>query len=188
MPGSTIKHPLVTEQVFTTGQVARLCTVGSNTVSHWFDSGLLRGYRIPGSRERRIPRSDLVAFLTHYEMPLGDLRSDVRSVLYVGSDPQYNKEAMAEFTFEHASCLFSAGIAFERFLPRCVIVDYDIGTAHAVQLCRSLKNLDASQRPVVIGIGAKDTVHSLGDDFLSKPVDITLLTATIIKKITPAVY
>src|SRR5205823_90621 len=42
--------------IFTTGQVAKICKVAPRTVSKWFDSGRLRGYRIPGSQDRRIPR------------------------------------------------------------------------------------------------------------------------------------
>ena len=37
-------------KVFTTGQVAKICKVAPRTVSKWFDSGRLRGYRIPGSQ------------------------------------------------------------------------------------------------------------------------------------------
>ena len=43
-------------KVFTTGQVAKICKVAPRTVSKWFDSGRLKGYRIPGSQDRRIPR------------------------------------------------------------------------------------------------------------------------------------
>src|ERR687886_569888 len=34
------------KKVFTTGQVAKICKVAPRTVSKWFDSGRLRGYRI----------------------------------------------------------------------------------------------------------------------------------------------
>ena len=44
------------KKVFTTGQVAKICQVAPRTVSKWFDSGRLKGYRIPGSQDRRIPR------------------------------------------------------------------------------------------------------------------------------------
>ena len=51
------------KKVFTTGQVAKICKVAPRTVSKWFDSGRLRGYRIPGSQDRRIPREHLIKFL-----------------------------------------------------------------------------------------------------------------------------
>ena len=37
-------------KVFTTGQVAKICKVAPRTVSKWFDSGRLKGYRIPDPR------------------------------------------------------------------------------------------------------------------------------------------
>ena len=51
------------KKVFTTGQVAKICKVAPRTVSKWFDSGRLKGYRIPGSQDRRIPREQLIRFL-----------------------------------------------------------------------------------------------------------------------------
>lgn len=50
-------------KVYTTSEVAAICNVSPRTVSKWFDSGRLKGYRIPGSQDRRIPRSYLLKFL-----------------------------------------------------------------------------------------------------------------------------
>ena len=51
------------KDVLTTGQVAEICSVAPRTVTKWFDSGQLKGYRIPGSRDRRIPTSELIRFM-----------------------------------------------------------------------------------------------------------------------------
>ncbi len=59
----------MSEKVFTTGNVARLCQVSPRTVTIWFDKGLLEGYRLPGSTDRRITRSSLVKFLEANGMP-----------------------------------------------------------------------------------------------------------------------
>ena len=64
------------KKVFTTGQVAKICKVAPRTVSKWFDSGRLRGYRIPGSQDRRIPREQLIKFLKEHGMPLGELEDE----------------------------------------------------------------------------------------------------------------
>jgi excisionase family DNA binding protein len=56
-------------RVFTTGQVAKICSVAPRTVQKWFDSGKLRGYRIPGSQDRRVPREQLIRFLRDNGMP-----------------------------------------------------------------------------------------------------------------------
>ena len=85
-------------KVFTTGQVAKICKVAPRTVSKWFDSGRLKGYRIPGSQDRRIPREYLIKFLKEHGMPLGDLEDEAMANALVASghpstpgynDPQY---------------------------------------------------------------------------------------------------
>ena len=49
--------------VFTMGQVARLLGVRPTTVANWHEDGHLKGYKIPGSNQRRFPREDVQRFL-----------------------------------------------------------------------------------------------------------------------------
>ncbi len=85
-----VQHSIYLEspmKVFTTGQVAKICKVAPRTVSKWFDSGRLKGYRIPGSQDRRIPREYLIKFLKEHGMPLGDLEDEAMAkVLIVAQD------------------------------------------------------------------------------------------------------
>ena len=75
------------KKVFTTGQVAKICKVAPRTVSKWFDSGRLKGYRIPGSQDRRIPREQLIRFLKEHGMPLGELEEEEwHKVLIIGAE------------------------------------------------------------------------------------------------------
>jgi uncharacterized protein (TIGR02996 family)/excisionase family DNA binding protein len=62
--------------VFTTGEVAKICRVAPVTVTRWFDSGRLRGYRIPGSQDRRIPRENLIRFLRENGLSLDWTRAE----------------------------------------------------------------------------------------------------------------
>ena len=57
-------------KVLTTGQVAEICEVAPRTVTKWFDDGKLEGYRIPGSRDRRIPLDKLKAFMKCSDIPI----------------------------------------------------------------------------------------------------------------------
>lgn len=66
-------------KVFTTGEVARICKVAPRTISKWFDSGRLKGYRIPGSQDRRIPREYLLKFLTEHGMETSDVPGEATS-------------------------------------------------------------------------------------------------------------
>src|SRR5688572_1226333 len=79
--------PGLDKRVFTTGAIARRLHVAPRTVSKWFDSGRLKGYRIPGSLDRRVMRHDLIAFLKETGLPLGDLaEEEVAKVLLVDLD------------------------------------------------------------------------------------------------------
>src|SRR4051794_41411974 len=112
------------KKVFTTGQVAKICKVAPRTVSKWFDSGRLRGYRIPGSQDRRIPREHLLRFLKEHGMPLGDLEAEVyHKILVVGADaPMLGslREKLREgedFRIETAPPGLEAAFAPEGFNP-----------------------------------------------------------------------
>ena len=51
---------MTSKTVFTTGEAAKICKVSQQTIIRCFDSGQLKGFRVPGSRFRRIPREQLV--------------------------------------------------------------------------------------------------------------------------------
>jgi excisionase family DNA binding protein len=55
---------------FTTSEVAKICQVSERTVAKWLDMGLLKGYRLPGSRDRRVTRDSLVRFFEENGIPL----------------------------------------------------------------------------------------------------------------------
>ena len=133
-------------KVFTTGQVAKICKVAPRTVSKWFDSGRLKGYRIPGSQDRRIPREYLIKFLKEHGMPLGDLEDEAMAkVLLVGQDQvlieNLKKHLPLErsFKIQIAASGFEAGIQAESFHPDCIVVDYSIGRIDAQQICQNLR-------------------------------------------------
>jgi excisionase family DNA binding protein len=140
-------------KVFTTGQVAKICKVAPRTVSKWFDSGRLKGYRIPGSQDRRIPREYLIKFLKEHGMPLGDLEDEAMAkVLIVAQDQilieNLRRELPVERSFKVgvAASGFEAGIQAESFHPDCIIVDFSIGRVEALQICQNLrKNVDFTE-------------------------------------------
>ena len=57
--------------VFTTGEAAKICKVSQQTIIRCFDSGQLKGFRVPGSRFRRIPRDALYRFMKENGIPDG---------------------------------------------------------------------------------------------------------------------
>ena len=147
-------------KVFTTGQVAKIWKVAPRTVSKWFDSGRLKGYRIPGSQDRRIPREYLIKFLKEHGMPLGDLEDEAMAkVLIVAQDQvlieNMKRELPPERAFKVAVAAsgFEAGIQAESFHPDCIIVDFSIGRVEALQIYRERgREIDL----VILDIGLPD--------------------------------
>src|SRR5690606_38737429 len=74
--------------VFTTGEAAKICKVSQQTIIRCFDSGQLKGFRVPGSRFRRIPRDALYRFMKENNIPTDALESGRRKILVVDDEPE----------------------------------------------------------------------------------------------------
>ncbi len=58
------------DEVLSSGEVAKICHVAPRTAQKWIDLGLLKGYRIPGSRDRRVPIDEMVRFMKEHGIPV----------------------------------------------------------------------------------------------------------------------
>ena len=56
----------------TTGDIARMCFVAPRTVARWCDTGLLVGWKVPGSKFRRFTREEVIKFIEKNKMPMPD--------------------------------------------------------------------------------------------------------------------
>ena len=174
-------------KVLTTGQVAKICKVAPRTVSKWFDSGRLKGYRIPGSQDRRIPREYLIKFLKEHGMPLGELENEAMAkVLVVGQDQvllENLKRVLPEnrsFRFNSAASGFDAGIQAESFHPDAIVVDFSIGYAEAIQICQNLRRNSEFREVILIALlpdmeEAASLDRSTINETFKKPFDVELL-------------
>ena len=180
------------KKVFTTGQVAKICKVAPRTVSKWFDSGRLKGYRIPGSQDRRIPREQLIRFLKEHGMPLGELEEEEwHKVLLIGTEKLFNdrlREFLPEsedFKFELANSGFEAGILAGSFHPDTIIIDLGLGRAESIQIVSNLRKDDAYTGTLIVGLASEDeaapeTLVNYGfSEAFKKPFDVALLAERI---------
>ncbi len=65
-----VEDLIAARSVFTTGDIAKICDVNINTVVNWFESGLLKGYQLPSSSARRVPRAEILDFITRKKLPV----------------------------------------------------------------------------------------------------------------------
>src|SRR5438045_3342000 len=151
------------KKVFTTGQVAKICKVAPRTVSKWFDSGRLRGYRIPGSQDRRIPREHLIRFLKEHGMPLGELEEEGwHKILVIGAEKLFINRVQEllpedeEYKYEVANSGFEAGIQAESFHPDTIIVDLAMGRSEALQIAGNLRRNPQYEHTMIIALASED--------------------------------
>lgn len=172
----------------TTGQVAKKCGVSAKTVQKWFDTGRLKGHRIPGGLDRRIPRINLIRFLKENDVPLGELE---QHVLLVGVDTATKTALLGEFSGEavyvaSVDNIFDAGVQTSILHPYCIVVDIDhTGVLNAFTLVVRLKKYPEHKETPIIGLvlrdskGDKPEMTSCFTETFRKPFDAALLAARI---------
>lgn len=139
-----MKKGLDAMRALMTGEAAKICKVSRKMVVRWFDSGRLKGYRTPGSQQRRIPREYLVQFLKANGMPLSGLEDNGENrALIVSPDRAmvrgiHNELRTWAFKVADASNAFAAGFMAATFCPNCAVVDFSIGRLEAIKACRIL--------------------------------------------------
>ncbi|MDM8007361.1 MAG: response regulator [Phycisphaerae bacterium] len=151
------------KDVLTTGDVARICNVAPRTVSKWFDTGQLRGYRIPGSKDRRIPVPQLIRFMKAHGIPLDQLETGRPRILIVDADADLARllEKTLEERFDYevvvAASAFEAGAMMEQSRPAVVLVDIDVPGIEGRALFRFIAARGELQGTQVIATGASIT-------------------------------
>src|SRR3982750_1543300 len=109
--------------VFTTGEAAKICKVSQQTIIRCFDSGQLKGFRVPGSRFRRIPRDTLSRFMRENGIPTDALDDGKREVLLVDDDVDLVEVMEAalkhdgRFEVRVANNGFDAGMMVKEYRP-----------------------------------------------------------------------
>ncbi|MCS7303979.1 MAG: response regulator [Thermoguttaceae bacterium] len=178
--------------VFTTGEAAKVCKVSQQTIIRCFDSGQLKGFRVPGSRFRRIPREQLYAFMRENGIPTDALESGKRKVLIVDDDEELVElikevlEKDGRFEVRSANNGFEAGMLVKEYRPDLIVLDImlpDINGKEVCQRVRSDKTMDTVKIICISGMVEQDRVAELkaagADDFLHKPFEIEKLVERI---------
>jgi excisionase family DNA binding protein len=180
------------KDLFTTGEAAEICKISQQTIIRCFDAGRLEGFRVPGSRFRRIPRQSLVKFMKENKIPLDSIESGKRKVLIVDDDAEIielivdvlNRDG--RFETKTASSGYEAGMATEKFRPELILLDYMLPDVNGNVVCQTIrKNPEFENIRIIIvsGVVKQDEIAQLlksgAQDFIRKPFDVTELTGKI---------
>ena len=174
--------------VFTTGEAAKVCKVSQQTIIRCFDNGQLKGFRVPGSRFRRIPREALYKFMKDNGIPTEALESGKRKVLLVDDDVELVEliqkvlEEDGRFEVRIANNGFDAGMMVKEYRPDLIILDVMLPDINGKEVCHRVRadNTMEDVRIICIsGMIEDDKIQELklagADDFLGKPFDVDVL-------------
>jgi len=180
------------KDLFTTGEAAEICKVSQQTIIRCFDAGRLEGFRVPGSRFRRIPRKNLVRFMQDNNIPLDTIESGKRKILIVDDDSEIVElledvlERDGRFEIKTASSGYEAGMATEKFRPELILLDYMLPDVNGNVVCQAIRrNPEFENIKIIIisGVVKQDEIAQLlksgAEDFVRKPFNITELTDKI---------
>ena len=147
---------LASKQVFTTGEAAEICKLSQQTIIRCFDKGRLHGFRVPGSRFRRIPRDELLRFMRENQIPTDGLERRKRHILVVDDDEQI----LNLFTdilgpderleVKTATCGYAAGLITEKFKPDLMLLDYMLPDVNGNVVCQTVRQNPALQNMKII--------------------------------------
>ena len=182
------------KNVYTTGEAAEICKVSQQTVIRCFDSGRLKGFRVPGSRFRRIPREALLLFMKENGIPIDALESGRRKILVVDDDPEIIElfvdvlERDGRFEIKTAMSGYDAGILTQEFNPDLIILDYMLPDVNGNVVCRTLRqnpNFQQIKIIIVSGVVNQDEINDLlksgADEFVKKPFNIEKIIERIVE-------
>lgn len=185
------------KDVLTTGEVAKICNVAPRTVSKWFDTGQLKGYRIPGSKDRRIPVAQLVRFMKEHGIPFDGIAGGKTRILIVDDEQEVVDvlskvlSEQANYEVRTATNAFQAGVECDRFKPHVMLLDLHLGeTSGNAGDVRGLANLvrsdDDLQMTKIIAMSGKVTDAQAGllkaqgfDSLLKKPFQVRQVVESI---------
>ena len=133
------------KNVLTTGDVAKICHVAPRTVSKWFDNGQLRGYRIPGSKDRRIPVNELLRFMKTHNMPTSELAVGKIRVLLADSNIKTaapladSLRSRADYDVQIVQSNFETGSVIHKFMPHVLLISLMAEGIDAMAVCKGIR-------------------------------------------------
>lgn len=174
--------------VFTTGEAAKICKVSQQTIIRCFDSGQLKGFRVPGSRFRRIPRDQLFSFMKDNGIPTDALESGKRKVLLVDDDVELVElitDVLARdgrFEVRIANNGFDAGMLVKEYGPDLIVLDVMLPDINGKEVCQRVRKDHTPEEVKIIcisGMVEEDKIADLkaagANEFLHKPFEVDVL-------------
>ncbi len=181
------RPPIHCPDLLTTGEVAMLLGCAARTVTQWIDSGRLRGFRLPRTRnptsreggDRRVHRHHLAAFIRehHIDVDVGIL-ADPSPPLVLAIGCEVIEPGGTEVVT--AASAFAAGMVVAARRPSLILADAALGRLELGQIAEGCRIIEGYEPVLVVACPADDLVLVNGwDSAVTHPVHCAVLVALL---------
>ena len=151
----------MTERIYTTVDVAKLCKVSLRTVIRWVDEGKLPSFRTPGGH-RRVRENDLTEFMKHYKIPFSiEEKTQGKKILIVdekkkleGMLRQILRRSSDVYDIAQARDLYECALRIGMLLPDLVIVAVNQKLQEIQKLFKALDCVSETSGTKILLIGS----------------------------------
>ncbi len=178
-------------KVFTPAEVARILVVTPRTVTKWIDTGFLRGFRVPGSLDRRVPHDSLIRFLRREHM-LWELLFQRRGVAVISKNQRLVDAIKGQLVIHcpgtvcsDGNSTFDAGTFMADKSYQVLVVDDSIGLKNAQLIRKQMQsNYNGIARSIVVTNESTQHMNTtrfmfVDEDVFTLPVDPELVAARV---------
>jgi len=180
------------KKIFTTGEAAEICKVSQQTIIRCFDNGRLGGFRVPGSKFRRIPRAELIKFMRANDIPTSVLDQGKKRILVVDDDQailDMFKDILSmdeRYDVRVATTGYDAGLLTEAFRPHLLILDYMLPDINGNIVCQRLREREETSGTKILIVSGvvnqreiDDLLKAGAEGFMRKPFELSELLTRI---------
>jgi excisionase family DNA binding protein len=154
-----------------TGEAARITKTSVQTVIRWINEGMLKAWKVPGSRFRRIEEKDLRHFMVKHNIPLHFLDTEIERVLFI-SERGPLCSLVAPLTPHGFPVLcappFEAGMRMADSPIALVVIDEALGETKVAQILNTLASRACETPATTLAVDARntesDSVHQIARD------------------------
>ena len=171
------------KEIFTTFEIAQLCSVDITTVINWINAEKLKAYKTPGGH-RRVKRQDLLDFFQKYNMPVpAEMIKDSAVAVVVDDEAEIRKMVIRvlhgkwpDLKIYEAEDGFAAGKMVSDHVPSLVVLDIKLPGIDGKQVCQIIRRDDRLKNTKIIAITGFDSpevrsgiIAAGADGYLPKP-------------------
>lgn len=156
-----------------TGEAAKITKTSVQTVIRWINQGMLKAWKVPGSRFRRIEERDLRDFMARHNIPLHFLDTAIERILFV-SENESHCARLGRLTPQGRPVIcaspFEAGMRMVDSPIAVIVIDASLGESRINQIVSALTSRALKTPVISMDVDSRDSDGNSEQEY--RPKDI----------------